>query len=258
MNAKFSIDDEVRLKKNKDFVGVIKQVVSVLSKGNSLYLVEFSYGTKMVVEKDIEFNREIIKEMKDINLQDLSITIDVEDKIDEIIDTLNLKKSDYPTQVLINACKLQKHLVLTNTVVNQYVGASSSDMLYNELYNGLIIGDRNYLTNSLIFTEVMRKCGATVYNVALKDKKNRFYVSNLLLVDDVYYYFDVTLENEIYDGSSEGEDFVLCCAGLGTKKYEKYFKPVSLLDYNCKLPNEKLPKNIAKDDIDISLITGIK
>ena len=66
MNAKFSIDDEVRLKKNKDFVGVIKQVVSVLSKGNSLYLVEFSYGTKMVVEKDIEFNREIIKEMKDI------------------------------------------------------------------------------------------------------------------------------------------------------------------------------------------------
>lgn len=258
MNTKYAIDDEVRLISNPEFVGIIKQVVSVLSKGNTLYLVDFTYGTKMVAEKDLEFNREIIKTMKDINLEDLSITIEVEDKINEIIEELKLIKSDYPANVLINACRLQKYLVLTNSIVKNYIGASSNNMLYNELYNGLVNGDRNYLTNSLIFTEVMKKCEATVHNVAMKDKKGRFYVANLVLIDDIYYYFDSTLETQIYVDSGEDEEFVLCCAGLGTEKYERFFKPVSLLDYDFELPNVEIPTNIAKKDIDISLITGIK
>lgn len=258
MNTKFAIDDEVRLISNPEFVGIIKQVVSVLSRGNTLYLVDFTYGTKMVAEKDLEFNREIIKTMKDINLEDLSVTIEVEDKISEIIEELKLIKSDYPANVLINACRLQKYLVLTNSIVKQYIGASSNNMLYNELYNGLINGDRNYLTNSLIFTEVMKKCDAVVHNVAMKDKKGRFYVANLVLIDDIYYYFDSTLETQIFVDSGEDEEFILCCAGLGTEKYEKFFKPVSLLDYDFELPNVEIPTNIAKKDIDISLITGIK
>ena len=131
-------------------------------------------------------------------------------------------------------------------------------MLYNELYNGLINGDRNYLTNSLIFTEVMKKCDAVVHNVAMKDKKGRFYVANLVLIDDIYYYFDSTLETQIFVDSGEDEEFELCCAGLGTEKYERFFKPVSLLDYDFELPNVEIPTNIAKKDIDISLITGIK
>lgn len=258
MNTKFAIDDEVRLISNPEFVGIIKQVVSVLSRGNTLYLVDFTYGTKMVAEKDLEFNREIIKTMKDINLEDLSVTIEVEDKISEIIEELKLIKSDYPANVLINACRLQRYLVLTNSIVKQYIGASSNNMLYNELYNGLINGDRNYLTNSLIFTEVMKKCDAVVHNVAMKDKKGRFYVANLVLIDDIYYYFDSTLETQIFVDSGEDEEFILCCAGLGTEKYEKFFKPVSLLDYDFELPNVEIPTNIAKKDIDISLITGIK
>ena len=258
MNTKFAIDDEVRLISNPEFVGIIKQVVSVLSRGNTLYLVDFTYGTKMVAEKDLEFNREIIKTMKDINLEDLSVTIEVEDKISEIIEELKLIKSDYPANVLINACRLQRYLVLTNSIVKQYIGASSNNMLYNELYNGLINGDRNYLTNSLIFTEVMKKCDAVVHNVAMKDKKGRFYVANLVLIDDIYYYFDSTLETQIFVDSGEDEEFILCCAGLGTEKYERFFKPVSLLDYDFELPNVEIPTNIAKKDIDISLITGIK
>ena len=95
-------------------------------------------------------------------------------------------------------------------------------------------------------------------SVAMRDKKGRFYVANLVLIDDIYYYFDSTLETQIYVDSGEDEEFVLCCAGLGTEKYERFFKPISLLDYNFQLPNVEVPNNIAKKDIDISLITGIK
>ena len=257
-NTRFAIDDEVRLVSSKTTVGNIKQIVSVFTDGNTLYLVDFPHGLKMVAEHELELNREIVQVMDNVNLSDLAIVIEVEDKIQDIIDELGLKVSDYPSDVLTNACKLQRYLVETYSVMKKYIGSRSNNMLANELYNGLIMGDRNYLTNALIFKEVMKKLDATVHCVAMQDSKGKFYVSNILMIDEVYYYFDVTLDADIYMESKEDEELELCCAGLGTEKYERFFKPVSLLDYNFELPNVEMPTNIAKKDIDISLITGIK
>ena len=256
-NTRFTIDDEVRLVSCKTTIGTIRQVVSVLSDGNTLYLVNFPQGLTMVVEQELELNREIVKTLDNVYLSDLSIVIEVEDKIQEIIDELELVVSDYPSTVLINACKLQRYLVLTNTVVKKYIGSSSKNNLFNELYNGLILGDRNYLTNSLIFKEIMNKLDATVHCVVMMDKDGKFYVSNLVLIEDLYYYFDVTMETELYFKSNE-EEFVLSCAGIGKEKYENYFKPISLLDFDVSLPNESLPFNISKDSIDSSVISEIK
>ena len=257
-NTRFAIEDEVMLKSDTNVVGVVKQIVSVLNKGNTLYLVEFPNGLKMIPEKEIEFNREIVQDLSTINLKDLSVAIEVEDKINSIIEELKLTRSTFPATVLINACKLQKYLVLTCSVVKKYVGAKSNNLLNNELYNGLIMGDRNYLTNALIFKEVMKKLDATVHTVAMKDSKNKFYVSNLLLIDEEYYYFDVTLDIEVYLEAKEEDEFVLCCAGVGRKRYEKYFKPIALLDFDVSVPNEPLPENIALEDIDMSIIKEIK
>lgn len=257
-DTRFAIDDEVRLVSSKTTIGTIKQIVSVLSDGNTLYLVDFPHGLKMVAEHELELNREIIQVMDNVNLSDLAIVIEVEDKIQEIIDELGLTPTDYPSTVLMNACKLQRYLVSTYSVIKKYVGARSNNILANELYNGLIMGDRNYLTNSLIFREVMKKLDATVHCVAMQDNKGKFYVSNLLMIDDLYYYFDVTLDADIYLESKEDEELELCCAGLGRKKYEKYFRPISILDFDVTLPNAEIPTNISKDDIDISIIKEIK
>lgn len=257
-NTKFKVEDEVMLRSNTKTVGIVKQIVSVLSKGDTLYLVSFPHGLKMVPESELDFNREIVDDLSSINLNDLSVAIEVEDKINEIIKELGLTKSTFPATVLINACKLQRYLVLTCSVVKKYVGAKSNNIFNNELYNGLIMGDRNYLTNALIFKEIMKKLDATVHTVAMKDSKNKFYVSNLLLIDDDYYYFDVTLDTEVYLESKEDSEFVLCCAGVGRARYEKYFKPIALLDFDVNIPNKPLPDNIAVNDIDLSIIKEIK
>lgn len=257
-NTRFAIDDEVRLKSSNTTIGVVKQIVSILSDGNTLYLVDFPHGLKMVAEHEMELNREIVQTMDNVNLSDLGIVIEVEDKIQEIIDELGLTVSDYPSTVLVNACKLQRYLVSTYSIMKKYIGARSNNVLVNELYNGLIMGDRNYLTNSLIFREVMRKLDANVHCVAMQDSKGKFYVSNLLMIDDLYYYFDVTLDADIFLESKEEDELELCCAGLGRKKYEKYFKPISLLDFDTNVPNEPVPANISKDDIDSSIIREVK
>ena len=256
--SKFAIDDEVRLKSNNDLVGLVKQVVSVLSNGNTLYLVEFPQGKKMVAERDMEINKEEVQVLNNISLVDLSVAIEVDDKINEIINELKLTKSTHPATILVNACKLQRYLISTCTVTKKYVGAKSNSVLYNELYNGLILGDRNFITNTIIFTEIMKRLEAVVHNVALIDSKNKFYMANLLLIENEYYYFDVTLDTEVYLDANQDDELVLCCAGVGKKKYEKYFKPLSIMDLDPNVPNAPLPNNISLDDIEQSLINSIK
>ena len=256
-NTKFIVDSEVRLKNNKKVIGFIVRIISVLEEGNTLYLVDFPQGLKMVAEKDLEVSKSEVKELKEVNLYDIGVNIEVEDKINEIINELHLVNSDVPDIVLSNACKLQRYLIETCSVVKKYVGSMSNNVYYNELYNGLIIGDRNYLTNSLIFKETMKRVGATVHAVAMQDSKGFFYVSNLVLIGNEYYYFDVTLDTEVYLESNEEDELVLCCAGLGKEKYENYFKPVSILEYDPKIPNRELPDNIASKDIDLSKVSGI-
>ena len=68
----------------------------------------------------------------------------------------------------------------------------------------------------------MKRLDATVHTVAMQDSKGLFYVSNLVLLGEEYYYFDVTLDIEVYLDSGEDEDLVLCCAGVGKEKYERY------------------------------------
>ena len=85
-NTRFALDDEVRLVSSKTTVGTIKQIVSILDDGNTLYLIDFPHGLKMVAEHELELNREIVQVMDNVNLSDLAIVIEVQDKMQDIID----------------------------------------------------------------------------------------------------------------------------------------------------------------------------
>lgn len=257
-NAKFKVEDEVVLKNNANVVGNVKQVVSVLSNGNSLYLVRFFNGLKMVSENDLDYSIKFLSDLSNVDLMDLNVKIQVDDKINEIVKVLDLIKSNDSNIILNNACKLQRYLISTYKKMTKYVGASSNNLLNNELYNGLIIGDRSNLNNSLIFKEIMTKLDAVVYIVSMVDSKGNFHASNLLLLNDFYYYFDVTQDIEVYLDSNEEDDIVLKYAGVGRDNYEKQFKPIAILDFDVSSTKESFPSNIAEDDIDLSVINKQK
>ena len=75
---------------------------------------------------------------------------------------------------------------------------------------------------------------------------------------DTQPYFDVTLEKEIFkENGSDVNNFIICCGAMGKESYEKFFKPLCLIDFNDRLAPNKLPVNISKIDIDIDLVNKL-
>ena len=250
--AEYEIGDEVFILDCKAR-GIIKNVISYLGKGNNIYLVNVKDKDKICVESNlklckkgkIEFNNDLNK---------MAIDFQIEDRIKDIIKNLELSKEKDKSNQLLNACKLQAYLTTNNDYVNTDFKIGDS-VRKNELYHGLINGDYDSIINSYIFSEILKKVGMNVLNVAMKTEDSQFYVSNLVLIDEFYYYFDVTLEMAVYqENAKDKNDFVLCCGALGKKSYEQFFKPLCLLDFNDLMKDNMLPNNIAEKDIDIDIV----
>ena len=97
-----------------------------------------------------------------------------------------------------------------------------------------------------------------VLNVVLKLQDSNYYVANLVLIGKEYYFFDLTLEREIFkDNGEDVDNFILCCAALGKNSYTQFFKPLCIVDFNDQLAPNSLPKNISSDDIDIDLLNKL-
>lgn len=253
--TKFNIGDEVIVVSNNT-KGIIKSITSYLGEGDNIYLVTINGKDKTYIEDNLYLIRE--KNLKlNIDMKDLSMNFKIEDKIKEIIKKLDLKTSSEPSIQLLNACKLQKYLIINDEYVDDDFRIGKS-VAFNELYHGLLNGDFDFLINAYIFSEILTKVGMSVLAVAMKDEQGEYYVSNLVLIDNEYYYFDVTLEMAVYqDNGSNPQNFVLCCGGLGKKSYEQFFKPLCLIDFKNNEGDLSLPKNISKEDIDIDIINKI-
>lgn len=246
--TEYEIGDEVFILDSKTR-GVIKSVISYLGKGNNIYLVNVKDKDKMCVE----YNLKLCKKSKidfSVDLNKMAIDFQIEDRIQDIIKNLELSK-DKSSQ-LLNACKLQAYLTTNDDYVNTNFRIGNC-VRKNELYHGLINGDYDSIINSYIFSEILKKVGIDVLNIAMKTEDGQFYVSNLVLIDNLYYYFDVTLEMAVYQENAK-DDFVLCCGALGRKSYEQFFKPLCLLDFNDLMKDSRLPNNIAERDIDIDIV----
>ena len=150
--------------------------------------------------------------------------------------------------VLKKPCLLKRIIKKFINVVNNFLGIFNNEKILKFVYN---------IYNEQI-SEILKKVGMNVLNVAMKSEDGQFYVSNLVLIDENYYYFDVTLETVVYqDNKVNDDEFVLCCGALGRRSYEQFFKPLCILDFNNSLGESKLPNNIAMDDIDIDLVNKL-
>ena len=169
--------------------------------------------------------------------------------VNEIINKLNLKRTKEDKDQLINAAKLQAYLTTSDDYKKEKMCFGNNILKYN-LFHGLINGTDDYIINACIFTEVLRKVGMDVLNVVLKLQDSNYYVANLVLIGKEYYFFDLTLEREIFkDNGEDVDNFILCCAALGKNSYTQFFKPLCIVDFNDQLAPNSLPKNISSDII---------
>lgn len=255
LKAKYEIGDEVAIISSEK-VGTIKSIISYLGDGDNIYLVDIDGVDKTCVESNLRISRKKYTALS-VDIKELGINFMIEDKFREIIETLNLKEATEDKDQLVNACKLQYYLTVTEDTDDEITNIGNS-VLKNELYHGLFNGETDPITNSYMFSEVLHRIGMDVLNVVLKLEDSSFYVANLVLIGNEYYYFDLTLEKEIYkDNGSDVNNFVLCSGALGKESYEQFFKPLCLLNFRDRLAPNSLPKNIAVRDLDIDLVNKL-
>lgn len=250
--TQYNVGDEVLII-SSNTRGIIKGITSYLGKGDNIYLVNINGKEKTCIESNLRLcHKSNIKLTIDMN--DLSAKFKIEDKINEIIDILDLKETKEPSGALLNACKLQAYLTVNDEYEDDDLNIGKS-ITYNELYHGLINGNFDTFVNSYIFSEILTKIGMDVLTVAMKNEDGELYTSNLVLINEEYYYFDVTLEMAVFEENGSNKDeFVLCCGALGKNSYEQFFKPLGIIDFKNELSSSFLPKNISYDDIDIDVV----
>lgn len=254
-NTKFIVGDDVTIISNGSH-GTVKSIASYLGEGQNIYIVDVMGIEKSCIESNLELYRRK-NTVVNLDIVDVGVNFMIEDRINEIIDKLKLKKTKEDKDQLVNAAKLQAYLTVSDDYDNEKIAVGNSLLKYN-LFHGLINGKADPIINACIFTEVLKKVGMDALNVVLKIQDGNFYVANLVLIGKEYYFFDLTLEKEIFkDNGKDIENFILCCAALGKNSYTQFFKPLCLIDFNdCLGPNE-LPKNISSDDIDIDLLNKL-
>lgn len=251
--AKFSIGDEV-LVISSNRVGNIKEIVSYLGDGENLYLVTIGKQDKLCVESNLQiYKRKVVSLAFNINVDELAIKFSIEDEIKRIIKDLKLVPSDDSEIVLLNACRLQRYLVMRDDY-NKSSEKIGDNVLKNELYHGLFDGKIDSIVLSYIFCEILKRINIDVLCVACKDNEGKYHVSNMVNIEGLYYFFDVEAEriNKFsYDG------FVLCYGALGYNSYSDLYKPMCLIDFYDLLKENKLPSNMAVGDIDIDFVNKL-
>ena len=255
LKAKFEVGDEVAVISNGS-IGIIKSIISYLGEGDNIYLVTFNGLDKTCVESNLRISRKKYTSLA-VDIKDIGINFMIEDKFKEIIEMLKLKHPNDEKEQLSNALKLHSYLVLNEENDTEITNIGNS-VLKNQLYHGLFNGETDPIVNSYIFSEILHKIGMDVLNVVLKLEKSTFYVANLVLIGEDYYYFDLSLEKELFrENGSDVNNFIVCCGALGKESYEQFFKPLCLIDFNDRLAPNTLPKNIAQKDIDIDLVNKL-
>ena len=254
--AKFNKGDEVEVISNGS-IGTIKEVTSYSTDDNTLYIVVVDGKEKIYAESNLKIIRKY-NNVQGLNLDDVSTVFKIEDKMNEIIEYLKLSTPETTENQLVNACKLHMYLATLNYLNDDLVDCIKSVVSKNEIYQNIVDSKIDSIINAYLFSEILNRVGNKVLNVALIDENNEYYIANLVLINDDYYYFDVTLEHTVFmENGGELKNFVLCCGALGKSSYEQFFKPLTLVDFHENINNDELPSNIARLDIDIDLVNKL-
>ena len=256
MNTKFSKGDEVEVISNGS-KGVIVEITSYGSDNNAVYLVDVDGKKKVYTESNLRIIRKFNRALN-LDVGEMSMSFQLEDKISSIIEKLNLTKPDSDESQLITAAKLHMYLATSDDFDEDTKNNIIFHVKKQENFVNLLENKRDSVVNAYMFSEVLNRVGSNVLNVVLRDENGERYLANLVLIGEDYYYFDVTLEHSVFvENGGQIKNFVLCCGALGKKSYEQFFKPLYIVDFHTRLPESTLPDNVARFDIDIDLVNKL-
>ena len=90
-NTKFVVGDEVTIISSNSH-GVIKSIISVFGEGQNVYAVDVQGIVKMCIEANLEIYRKK-NTVLNVDLDEISMSLAIEDRINDIINKLELKKT---------------------------------------------------------------------------------------------------------------------------------------------------------------------
>ena len=255
--AKYKIGDEIKVISTNE-AGTIVKVAAVLGDGYNLYVVALDGKEKMYSESNLELTRKS-NPVTDLDVTDVSVELGLNGIVDDIIGRLNLRECDFGLDVVRNACLLQSYLAVNKDYDKEWESIGRN-VLKNSIFHGLVNGDLDNISTALVYNYILSKLNMDVKCIACNDEDGNYYLTNLVLVDGMYFYFDPYLEKSVYQDRlavNENEVFQLCCAGLGKEEYEEFFTPLASLDLNDPMKETKIPDNISESSLDIEFIDRI-
>lgn len=188
-----------------------------------------------------------------MNIDEINRRIDL--GIANIISENELKESTDTNNQIFNCVKLHKYIVLHNTNDKAEYLPKVNNVRINDLYNGVCNNVNDSIANSVEFEEISKRLGITSRCVASK-YKNSYHISNMVLINDSWYFFDSGLDKLLYDKNGQSS-LELHFAGLGSYSYCKNLTPEALLPNNLNSQIEHVPDNIAKNDISKVIVNAI-
>lgn len=176
--------------------------------------------------------------------------------MNQIINSLGLKSSEDPMEQLQNCCRLQAYMAennrYNNNVMEEKETYSENHLVDIDLHNALVKKSGVCTSNSLMFQSILSKLGISVESVGLRVEPDSFHMANIVLIYGEWYFFDTTLEATIRSDNIDKE-LLLCCAGLGSEDYCKFYTPRCIVRKDGLLD---LPENISKERIPFAVVNG--
>lgn len=187
---------------------------------------------------------------------------EIEVAIDEIIKELDLSPSYDEFDKLRTCAKVQKYIATKNVynkdIMEEKKHYDDKNTRLLDLYNSVVNKSGVCSSNSIEFQEILSRIGISAEIVCLISKKGGHHMANLVLLNGEYYFFDTTLENSIYLSKNGSEDdIVLCCAGLGSEDYCKYYTPEGIVSANLYEGVKPVPDNVAKYSIPYEIVNNL-
>lgn len=171
----------------------------------------------------------------------------IEEKIEEIINELGLTYTKDSERMLQNYLKVHS-FIATNNIVDPKLNPQAQfekEKILDYVYSALIKKESTSIGNSFEFMLIMNKLGADTLCVKLSPALGgKSHYASLANIDGEYYFFDPTLERDLYLKRAMVDDkFSLRFAALGKDFYGSVFIPKKIQTITQgELP---LPENIA-------------
>ncbi len=249
--AKYKVGDEIQVISSSESGRIVK-IAALLGEGYNLYVVSIAGKEKMYSESNLTLLRKN-NPVIDMNVTDVSVDLGLQTIVTDIIEALNLRECDTSIDAVRNACLLQSFLVLNDDYEKEW-DSIGRNVQKNSIFHGVVNGNLDNISTALVYNHILKELKMDVKCIACNDEDGNYYLTNIVLVEDDYYYFDPYLEKSIYQENGEGIMFDLCCAGLGRKEYEKFFTPLAVFDIDHVMGETIIPSNISNDSLDLEFI----